>query len=61
VLYIKKNCGIVEQSAKASDEVLALLLRAKDEDDNGKFVQETKASPEPAFVVAREWQLDDLV
>ena len=62
VCYIKKKSSIAaEQPDKPPDEILALLLRAKSEDDGGKFVQETKVSPEPAFVVAQEWQLDDLL
>ena len=62
VCYIKKkSTSAAEQPGKPPDEILALLLRAKSEDDGSKFVQEAKVSPEPAFVVAREWQLDDLV
>ena len=62
VCYIKKkSTSAAEQPGKPPDEILALLFRAKSEDDGSKFVQETKISPEPPFVVAREWQLDDLV
>ena len=37
------------------------MQSAKVEDKVGKFVRETRPSPEPAFVLARDRQLDDLV
>lgn len=43
------------------DEIFAIMQSAKLEDKYGKFVRETRPSPEPAFVVARDRQLDDLV
>ena len=37
------------------------MQSAKQEDAVGRFVRETRPSPEPAFVLARDRQLDDLV
>ena len=37
------------------------MQSAKEEDSIGKFVRETRPSPEPAFILARDRQLDDLV
>ena len=45
----------------ASDQIFAIMQSSKLEDDHGKFVQQTRPAPEPAFVVARDRQLDDLV
>ena len=43
------------------DEIFAIMQSAKVEDQVGKFVCETRPSFEPAFVLARDRQLDDLV
>lgn len=43
------------------DQVFAIMQSAKEEDSIGKFVRETRPSPEPAFILARDRQLDDLV
>lgn len=37
------------------------MLSAKSQDVNGKFIRDTRPCPEPAFIVARDRQLDDLV
>ena len=37
------------------------MMRSAEEDVMGKFVQETCPSPEPAFVLASDRQLDDLI
>ena len=37
------------------------MQSAKEEDFMGKFVCETRPSLEPAFILARDRQLDDLV
>ena len=41
--------------------MFAMMRSAKEEDVMGKFVRETRPSPEPAFVLARDRQLDDFV
>ncbi len=38
-----------------------LSANAKSQDVNGKFIRDTRPCPEPAFIVARDRQLDDLV
>ena len=38
-----------------------MIQQAKLGDSTGKFVRETRSSPDPAFVFARDRQLDDLV
>ena len=44
-----------------NDEMLEMMQQAKVGDSVGLFVRETRASPEPAFVLARDRQLYDLV
>ena len=44
-----------------ADQVFAMMQSAKVSDGLGHFVRETRPSPEPAFVLARDRQLDDLV
>ena len=44
-----------------TDQVFAMMQSAKVGDSLGCFVRETRSSPEPAFVLARDRQLDDLV
>ena len=59
VMYTRgKSSG---HCANEGDEIFAIMQSAKLEDEGGKFVRETRPSPEPAFVVARDRQLDDLV
>jgi len=48
-------------SSSGSDEMFEMIQQAKLGDSTGMFVRETRASPEPAFVLARDRQLDDLV
>ena len=43
-----------------SDEMLLMMQQAKIRDKSGLFVREIRSSPEPAFVLARERQLDDI-
>ena len=38
-----------------------MMQSAKEEDVMGKFVREIRPSPKPAFVLACDQQLDDLV
>lgn len=44
-----------------ADQVFTIMQQAKLEDCTGKFVRNCRSSPEPAFVLSRDWQLDDLV
>jgi len=44
-----------------ADQVLAMMQSASLGDSLGLFVRETRPSPEPAFILARDRQLDDLV
>ena len=50
-------------SDPVSDQVhvYAIMQSTKVGDRDGKFVRDTQPSPEPAFVVAPDQQLDDLV
>ena len=43
------------------DEMFQMIQEAKVGDSAGLFVRETRSSPEPAFILAREYQLDDFV
>ena len=66
VTYMKqksKMSGASSSSASdpMSDQIFAIMQSAKVEDHQGKFVRDTRPSPEPAFVIARDRQLDDLV
>lgn len=66
VAYLKNKSKFAEASSgtktdSLSDQVFAIMQSAKMEDHQGKFVRETRPSPEPAFVVARDRQLDDMV
>ena len=60
ITYIKSK-STPTTSCPLADQVFAIMLSAKEEDFMGKFVRETRPSPEPAFVLARDRQLDDLV
>ena len=44
-----------------ADQVFAMTQSAKLGDSLGPFVRETHPSPEPAFILARDRQLNDLV
>lgn len=44
-----------------ADQVFTIMKQAKIEDQAGKFVRDCRPTPEPAFVLSRDWQLDDLV
>ena len=59
VSYIKSKS--TSSNVLLADQVFAIMQSAKQEDVIGKFVRETRPSPEPAFVLARDRQLDDLV
>lgn len=59
VMYLQsKEKG---SSDALADQVFAMMQNAKVGDSHGCFVRETRPSPEPAFVLARDRQLDDLV
>ena len=44
-----------------ADQVFTVMQQAKLEDHMGRFVHDCRPSPDPAFVLSRDWQLDDLV
>jgi len=44
-----------------ADQVFAMMQSAKLSDSLGLFVRETRPSPEPAFILAHDRQLDGLV
>ena len=58
ISYIKSKS--TSSNPVLADQVFA-MMRSAEEDVMGKFVRETRPSPEPAFVLARDRQLDDLV
>ena len=60
VSYAKGKSNQADQS-KPDDEIFAIMQSAKTKDKIGKFVRETRPSPKPAFLLARDRQLDDLV
>ena len=43
-----------------ADQVFAMMQSAKIGDILGHFMRETRPFPESAFVLACDWQLDDL-
>lgn len=48
-------------TANLADELFVMMQQAKLGDHVGLFVRDLKAVPEPAIVVARDYQLQDLV
>ena len=65
VSYVKQKSKMCRVSTGIGsdplcDQVFAIMQSAKVGDRDG-FVRDTRPSPEPAFVVARDRQLDDLV
>ena len=63
VSYLKSRSGSGQQSSSdpMADQVFAVMQQAKIEDRAGKFVRDCRPTPEPAFVLSHDWQLDDLV
>ena len=59
VSYVKLKSSTETGTDLLSDQIFAIMQSAEDRD--GKFVRHTRPSPEPAFVVACDRQLDDLV
>ena len=57
VSYIQQKKG----GTNDVDELFLLMQQAKVGDKIGLFVRETRASPEPAFILAQDHQLDDLI
>ena len=55
----KRSASSVHVSNKG-DEMLQMMQQAKFGDSTGLFVRDIRSSPEPAFVLARNCQLDDL-
>lgn len=50
-----------EVSGGRADDLFVLMQQAKLGDSKGDFIRELKTAPEPAVIVARDYQLDDLV
>ena len=63
VCYVKSQRIKVGESCKdpLTDQMFIMMQHANLEDHFGKFVRDCRPSPEPAFIVARDTQLDDLV
>lgn len=63
VTYLKGRASKSESSVGAvvADQVFAIMQQAKLEDHLGKFVRDCRPTPEPAFVLSRDRQLNDLV
>lgn len=59
----KGSCVVAQGGSvnPLADQVFAMMQSAKVGDSLGQFVRETRPSPELAFVLARDRQLDDLV
>lgn len=68
----EKQVSNMRQSLKAAkrmsalpgdpaDELFILMQQAKLGDSRGLFLRELKAAPEPAIIVARDYQLQDMV
>ena len=55
------HCKMKPRASCHGDEMFQMIQEAKVGDSAGLFVRETRSSPEPAFILAREYQLDDLV
>ena len=63
VSYLKSRSSKHPQSGQdpLANQVFTIMQQAKVDDHTGKFVRDCHPSPEPAFVLARDQQLDDLV
>ena len=63
VSYLKSRNFRHQQSGQdpLADQVFTIMQQAKVDDHTGKFVRDCRPCPEPAFVLARDQQLDDLV
>ncbi len=65
IAYIQRTSKCKSQATPTltnplADQVFALMQEAKVGDCGGMFVRDVRPSPEPAFVLARDRQLDDL-
>ena len=58
---IKKKPQVAMSIASVGDELFMLMQQSKLGDSQGLFVRKLKAAPEPGVVVARDYQLQDLV
>ena len=64
VSYLKSRSGSGPHSSgqdPMADQVFTVMQQVKIEDQAGKFVRDCLPTPEPAFILSRDWQLDDLV
>ena len=62
--YMKHRSGKSHPDSSCDprvDQVFAIMQQAKLGDVGGKFVRDTRPAPDPAFVLARDRQLDNMV
>ena len=59
VKYLKHAAK--SSSYNPADELYSVMFQAKQEDQNNAFVRDIKVLPEPAILIAKDYQLDDLV
>ena len=48
-------------SYNPADELYPVMLQAKQEDQNNTFVRDIKVLPDPAILIAKDYQQDNLV
>lgn len=59
VKYLKHAAK--SSSCNPADELYSVMFQAKQEDQNNTFVRDIKVLPDPAILIAKDYQLDDLV
>ena len=59
VKYLKHAAK--SSSYNPADELYSVMFQAKQEDQNNTFVRDIKVLPDPAILIAKDYQLDDLV
>ena len=57
--YIKSSSKATEYNP--ADELYSVMFKAKQEDPQSIFVRDVRVLPDPALVLASDYQLDDLV
>ena len=59
VKYLKHAAK--SSSCNPADELYSVMFQAKQEDQNNTFVRDIKVLPDPAILIGKDYQLDDLV
>lgn len=59
VKYVRSASKATEYNP--ADELYSVMFKAKQEDSQSMFVQDVRVLPDPALVLANDYQLDDLV